>query len=159
MTTRPSLGSALLLTLLAAGAALAQPVARQAANARFEDVRDDLKAAIESRGLVVDHQSHVGAMLDRTGPDVGSTRKLYGDAQSFQFCSARVSRRMMEADPASVVLCPYSIVVYALAGQPGRVVVAYRRPMLPGASPAARAALREVDALLDGIAREAVGRR
>ncbi|MFO1327848.1 MAG: DUF302 domain-containing protein [Rubrivivax sp.] len=76
-----------------------------------------------------------------------------------QFCSARVSRRMMEADPASVVLCPYSIVVYTLAGQPGRVVVAYRRPMLPGAGPAARAALREVDALLDGIARDAVGRR
>ena len=140
--------------------AVAQPVVAYAkAGAKFEDVRDDLKTAIEAKGFVIDYQSHVGRMLERTGKDVGSTKPLYADAQSLQFCSAQLSRKMMEADPANVVMCPYTIVVYATAQKPDLVFVAYRRPMRPGGSPASRAALRQVDALLDGIAREAVGRK
>jgi uncharacterized protein (DUF302 family) len=140
--------------------AAAQPVVTYAkAGAKFEDVRDDLKNAIEAKGLVVDYQSYVARMLERTGKDVGSTRPLYTDAQTLQFCSAQLSRRMMEADPANVVMCPYTIVVYATAQRPEQVFVAYRRPVRPGGSAASRAALREVDALLDGIAREAVGRQ
>jgi len=127
--------------------------------ARFDDVRDDLKQAIESRGLVVDYQSYIGRMLERTGKDLGSTTPLYADAQALQFCSAQLSRKTMQADAANVVMCPYAIVVYATAARPDQVVVAYRRPVRPGGSPASRAALREVDALLDGIAREAVGRK
>ena len=98
-------------------------------------------------------------MLERTGKDVGSAKPLYVDAQSLQFCSAQLSRKMMEADAANVVMCPYTIVIYAAASNPDRVVVTYRRPMRQGGSPASRAALREVDALLDAIAREAVGRK
>jgi uncharacterized protein (DUF302 family) len=153
-------GIGMALAAAAPLAASAQPVVAYAkAPAKFDDVRDDLKAAIENRGLVVDYQSHIGRMLERTGKDVGSTRPLYADAQALQFCSAALSRKTMEAEAVNVVLCPYTIVVYATAQQPERVVVAYRRPMRPGASPASRAALREVDALLDGIAREAVGRK
>jgi uncharacterized protein (DUF302 family) len=147
---------------LAMGGAVAQPVASYSrAGAKFADVRDDLKAAIESRGFVIDYQSHIGSMLERTGKDVGSTRKLYDDAQALQFCSAQLSRKMMQADPANVVMCPYTLVVWATAERPDQVFVAYRRPMRQGqgGSPASRAALREVDTLLDTIAREAVGRR
>ena len=140
--------------------ATAQPVVSYAKNgARFEDVRDDLKAAIEGRGLVVDYTSHIHAMLERTGKDVGSTKAIYANAEALQFCSAQLSRKMMEADPANVVFCPYSVVVYTTAARPDQVVVAYRRPMKPEGPPASRAALRDVDALLDGIAREAVGRK
>jgi uncharacterized protein (DUF302 family) len=151
-----------LCTALSLGAlpALAQPVVSYVkSGARFDDVRDDLRQAIESRGLVVDYQSHIGRMLERTGKDVGSTKALYADAQSLQFCSAQLSRKTMEADAANVVMCPYTIVVYATAARPDQVVVAYRRPMRQGGSPASRAALREVDALMDGIAREAAGRK
>ena len=140
--------------------AVAQPVVTYAkAGAKFEDVRDDLKNAIEAKGLVIDYQSYIGRMLERTGKDVGSTKPLYADAQTLQFCSAQLSRKMMEADPANVVMCPYTIVVYATASKPDQVFVAYRRPMRPGGPPASRAALKEVDALLVGIAREAVGRK
>ena len=52
-----------------------------------------------------------------------------------------------------------SIAVYATAADPGTVVVAYRRPWRPDGSPASRAALKKVEALLDGIAREALGLR
>ena len=137
----------------------ATPVVSYSKSAKFDEVRDELKTAIEAKGLVIDYQSFVNRMLERTGKDVGSARRLYADAQAFVFCSAALSRKMMEADPANVVMCPYSIVVYATAAAPGQVVVAYRRPWRPDGSPASQAALKEVDALLDGIAREALGIR
>jgi len=96
-------------------------------------------------------------MLERTGKDVGSTRKLYADAQAFVFCSAALSRKMMEADPANAAMCPYSVVVYATAQEPDKVVVAYRRPWRPDGSPASKAALKEIETLLDGIVREGLG--
>jgi uncharacterized protein (DUF302 family) len=127
--------------------------------AKFEDVRDDLKLAIEGRGLVIDYESFVNRMLERTGKDVGSSRKLYADAQAFVFCSAALSRKTMEADPANLSHCPYSMTVYATAQEPGTVHVSYKRPWRPDGSAASKAALKEVEALLDGIAREALGLR
>jgi uncharacterized protein (DUF302 family) len=132
------------------------PVVVYSKRAKFEDVRDDLKLAIEAKGLVIDYQSFVNRMLERTGKDVGSARKLYVDAQAFVFCSAALSRKTMEADPANVSQCPYSMVVYATVGEPERVFVSYRRPWRPDGSAASKAALKEVEALLDGIAREAL---
>lgn len=125
--------------------------------AKFEDVRDDLKLAIEGKGLVIDYQSFINRMLERTGKDLGSTRKLYADAQAFVFCSAALSRKTMEADLSNIAMCPYTIVVYATAQEPGRVHVAYRRPARSGGSEASQEALKEVEALLDAIAREALG--
>jgi uncharacterized protein (DUF302 family) len=135
------------------------PVVTYSKRAKFEDVRDDLKLAIEGKGLVIDYQSYVNRMLERTGKDLGSARKLYADAQAFVFCSAALSRKTMEADPANVAMCPYSIVVYETAREPGKVYVSYRRPWRPDGSAASKAALMEVDKLLDGIAREALGLR
>jgi len=126
---------------------------------KFEDVRDDLKLAIEGKGLAIDYHSFINRMLERTGKDVGSTRKLYVDAQAFVFCSAALSRKAMEADPANASQCPYSMVVYATVGEPEKVFVSYRRPWRADGSAASKAALKEVEALLDGIAREAVGLR
>ena len=135
------------------------PVVSYSKRAKFDDVRDDLKAAIEGKGLVIDYQSFVNRMLERTGKDVGSAKKLYADAQAFVFCSARLSRKTMEADSANAALCPYSIMVYATAQDPGTVHVAYRRPWRPDGSAASKAALKEVERLLDGIAKEALGLR
>jgi hypothetical protein len=135
------------------------PVVSYSKRARFEEVRDDLKLAIEGKGLVIDYHSFVGRMLERTGKDVGSSRKLYADAQAFVFCSAALSRKTMEADAANIAFCPYSMVVFATAQDPGTVHVAYRRPWRPDGSAASAAALKAVEALLDGIAREALGLR
>jgi uncharacterized protein (DUF302 family) len=142
---------------LAAQAADPYPVVSYSKKAKFEDVRDEVKLAIEAKGLVIDYQSYVNRMLERTGKDVGSGKKLYEDAQAFVFCSAALSRKTMEADPANVSLCPYSISVYSTAAEPDKVVVSYRRPWRPDGSAASKAALKEVEALLDSIAREALG--
>lgn len=135
------------------------PIVTYSKAARFDDVRDDLKLAIEGRGLVIDYESFVNRMLERTGKDLGAARKLYVDARAFVFCSAALSRKTMEADPANISLCPYAVVVYETAAAPGTVHVAYQRPWRPDGSGASKAALKEVEALLDGIAREALGLR
>ena len=133
------------------------PIVTYSKTAKLEDVIEDLRLAIEGKGLVVDYESFVNRMLERTGKDVGSTRKLYTDARAFVFCSAALSRKTMEADPANASFCPYGIMVYATAEQPGTVHVSYRRPWRPDGSTASRAALKEVETLLDGIARSALG--
>lgn len=150
-----------LMAALSVGAFAAQPgpVVTYSQKAKFEVVRDDLKAAIEGKGLVIDYESFIGKMLERTGKDVGSAKKLYVDTQSFVFCSASLSRKTMEADVANISMCPYTITVYATAQKPDTVYVTYRRPWRPDGSPASKVALREVEALLDAIARDAIGKR
>ncbi len=151
--------AALTLAAIACMPAIAadpHPVVSYSKQAKFDDVRDDLKTAIESKGLVIDYHSFVNRMLERTGQDTGSTRKLYQDAQAFVFCSAKLSRKTMEADPANMSMCPYSISVYATAQDPGKVHVSYRRPWRPDGNAASKAALKEVETLLDTIAREAL---
>lgn len=152
-------GALLAVAAVAASAADPHPVVTYSKAAKFEDVRDDLRTAIEARGLVVDYESHINRMLERTGAAVGSARKVYVDAEALLFCSAALSRKAMEADPANAAMCPFTIVVYTPAQEPDKVYVAYRRPWRPDGSAASKAALHEVEALLDGIARESLGLR
>ena len=160
MRLRRTMGWALLAGWsVALQAADPHPVVAYATKAKFEDVRDELKLAIEGKGLVIDYHSFVNRMLERTGKDVGSGKKLYADAQAFVFCSAALSRKMMEADAANMAFCPYTLTVYATAAEPDKVYVAYRRPWRPDGSAASKAALKEIEALLDGIAREATGKK
>lgn len=121
----------------------------------FETVKEDVVIAITNRGLVIDHTSHVGTMLERTGKDLGTPKKIYGQAEALQFCSAAVSRRTMEADPVNILFCPYTIVIYTLPRDPKKVYVGYRRPQ-PAGPTASAAALKEVEELLDGIVKEAL---
>ena len=150
--------------LLAATAALAmafttvaaaQDLKTYAKKASFDDVRFDLTNAITNRGLVVDSNGNVGGMLDRTGKDVGSTKPVYKHAEYFAFCSAKLSRDMMEADPVNAGFCPFVIFAYEAVAKPGEVVVGYRR-FPASANPPSQKAFAAVDALLDGIAKEAV---
>jgi len=122
--------------------------------AAFDDVKFELNNAIIEKGLALDHTGAIGKMLDRTGADVGSDKPVYKDAEYLSFCSAKFSRRMMEADPANIAFCPFIVFIYEDAKQPGTTVVGYRRPAIIG-NEASQKALTEIDALLDSIAREA----
>ena len=121
----------------------------------FEDVRDDVEMAITDRGMVVNNISHVGEMLERTGKELGATRQIFLKAEVLEFCSAVVSRNMMEPDPDNIVFCPYVISVYVVPEKPNEVRVAYRKPQIVG-SPASQKALKAVDELLSGIVRDAM---
>lgn len=133
-------------------------VARYTVEGDFDDVKEEVTNAIKDRGLIVDHVSHIATMLERTGKDLGTTKAIFGAGrgEAFSFCSAVVSRKTMEADPHNIAFCPYTIAVYSTADEPKKVHVAFRRPQRADGSEAARAALKEVDSLLDGIVRDAL---
>jgi uncharacterized protein (DUF302 family) len=94
-------------------------------------------------------------MLERTGKDIGTARRIYGDAEMLEFCSAKISRDMMEADPRNIAFCPYSIAIYTLRAEKDRVYVAYRRVGAPGTGVSAKS-LAAVDKLLADIVAEAL---
>lgn len=144
---RPILG--LLLALALPALAAAEGVKLYEADASFEDAAFAVESAIVNQGLVIDYVSHVGAMLNRTREDVGSDRTLFANADVFLFCSAVVSREVMEADPDNIAYCPYSVFVTEAGDGSGTVRIGYRT--MP-AGP-----MQKVEALLDAIAREAAG--
>jgi uncharacterized protein (DUF302 family) len=127
---------------------LAQSVTVYEFDGDFEDATFGVESGIIDRGLVIDWTSKVGDMLNRTGADVGSSKKIFENADVFQFCSAALSRKMMEADPLNIGFCPYGIFVAEPADGSGKILVGYRN--LP------EGIMQEVQSLLDEIAREVV---
>ena len=137
-----------------AGGACAAELFTASKSGSFEDVKFDLTNAVIERGLVIDYTGSVAGMLERTGPEVGSTKKLYRHAEYLIFCSAKLSRQMMEADPENVGFCPFKVFIYEREDKPGDIIVGARPPD-PRGNDASRAALAEVGALLKGIVTEA----
>lgn len=99
----------------AIGASVSAADAEDAFTYDFDGTFDDATFAVESaivgQGLVIDYVSHVGEMLNRTGADVGSDAMIFKNADIFLFCSAVVSRQVMEKDPMNITHCPYGIFV------------------------------------------------
>ena len=149
---------ALMLTapgLAGGGSLAAAELFTKSKSGSFDDVKFDLTNAIIDRGLVVDYTGSVAGMLDRTGADVGSTKKLYRHAEYFVFCSAKLSRQMMEADPSNIGFCPFVVFIYEREDKLGEIVVG-ARPPTPRGDDASRKALAAVDGLLQGIVSDAV---
>lgn len=129
-----------------AGSVLADGVAVTAFDGSFDDATFAVESAVIGKGLVIDYVSHVGDMLNRTGQDVGSSKEIFKSADIFMFCSARVSRQVMEADPMNIAFCPYGIFV---AEDGEGVKIGYREyPEGP---------MDAVEALLADIVAEAAG--
>lgn len=122
----------------------------------FDDVRDDVVNAIESRGIKINHTNYIADMLERTGKDLGATRQVYVKGEQVEFCKSNLSRAQMEADPGNMVFCPYIISVYTTPADPGKVHVAYRKPLAPGAGQATQQALKDIEGLLGEIVAEVV---
>jgi uncharacterized protein (DUF302 family) len=130
---------------LAATAAQSQSVT-YSFDGTFEDATFAVENAIVGRGLVIDFTSHVGEMLNRTSADVGSDVVIFDSADVFLFCSAVVSREVMEADPMNIVHCPYGIFV---TDKDGEVMIGHRTyPDGP---------MQAVQTLLSDIAHDAGG--
>lgn len=147
--TRTALAAALALGLSlgpATTAASADEATTYPFDGTFDEATMAVEAAIIGKGLVIDYRSHVGEMLNRTAADVGSEVKIYDNADVFLFCSAVLSRKVMEADPMNIAHCPYGIFVM---DREGAVSIGYRQ--MPDGP------MQEVQTLLDDITREAAG--
>lgn len=113
------------LTGVGALAAGDDVVTMQTENA-FEDTAQAVNDAIVNRGYKIDYHGFIGDMLKRTAGDVGATKELYKDAEFFTFCSAVVSRKVMEGDIGDIAYCPYVVFVYEAADMEGTVTVGFR---------------------------------
>ncbi|SFM59767.1 DUF302 domain-containing protein [Shimia aestuarii] len=140
--------------LLAAGLALtatvglAETAVTYTVDQDYDDVTFGLESAITDRGLVIDAVSHVGAMLERTKEDVGSDVTIFTRAEVYSFCSAALSRKVMEADPMNLQFCPYGIFVMQKPGD-AQTTIGYRA--MPDGP------MKEVQMMLDEIVKEAIG--
>ena len=119
----------------------------------YETTRENLEFAITGQGYVVNSVMHIGDMLARTGQDLGY-EKIYLQAESFEFCSAELSYRMMLIDPGNITVCPYTVSVYVTSAEPEQVYVAYQKPVLSGEE-SEHPITESITAMLDAIAREA----
>ena len=139
----------LAVTLISlAQVAPAQEMVSYTTDLSYDDVVFGLENAILDEGLKIDTISRVGEMLERTRADVGSDIVLFTKAEVFSFCSAKVSRAVMEADPMNIVFCPYDIFVAELADKPGQITIGFRQ--YP------EGAMQQVQTLLDRIAQTAI---
>jgi hypothetical protein len=86
---------------------------------------------------------------------VGDSKQLYINAEQMEFCSATLSRAMMEADASNIIVCPYSITVYNLPANPKTIYVMYRKP--PSVKSAkSQAVFKQVEKLLNDIITEGI---
>ncbi len=135
-------------------AAVQQPVVIKSVLADYDQVWNDLTMALNNRGLVISSVSHVGEMLARTGKALGQTRPIFVRAKVMEFCSAVISRKMMEDNPHYIAFCPYAIMVYSLPAEPGRIYLSYRR--LYWGNVENRQSLKRVEALLSSLINETI---
>ena len=94
----------------------------------YEQVRDDLAAAIESQGMVISAVSHVKDMLDRTNTDLGYKDSVYDTGgETLLFCKSDLSQKLMRDNPHNIAFCPYSISIYTLKNRPNKVFLSYKK--------------------------------
>lgn len=142
------------LSMLGAGlAAQAEsPFAVYKSESAFEDVMEGLKMGIQGNGMYINNVMHMGEMLERTGKDLGATEQLYLKAESIEFCSAVLSRRMAGENPARIVNCPFIMSVYVKPDEPDTTYIVHRRVNLGDESDV----MQDVESMLEALAEEAV---
>lgn len=131
-----------------------EPVVIKSVYGNFDDVWEDLKRAVEERGLVVSDVFYIGEMLERTGKDIGKTKRVFNKAWVMEFCSASLSRDMFEKNPHFIAFCPYKINVYILPEDEKKVYLSYRRLIWKDES--GKDVLRLVERLLEDIINDVI---
>jgi uncharacterized protein (DUF302 family) len=136
------------------GVAAEKPVKTVSVEGVFDEVRDAVKLAIENRGINIAHVLPASDMLNGTAKDFGIEKNIYQQAETVEFCSARISHLLAQANHENIVLCPFTISIYVLTDDPGRVHMTYRRPFALD-SKESQAAVTEVIELIESILAEA----
>jgi len=104
--------------------------------------------------MYINNLMHMDEMLERTGKDLGLGGKIYEQAQSIEFCSAVLSRKMTSEDPSRIVNCPFILSVYVLPGEPDKTYVAHRT--VSDQETQSSEIMAEVSEMLKGVAEGAV---
>jgi len=130
------------------------PVRTVRVSGDFEDIRDSVRQAIEGKGINIAHTLPASDMLNRTGKDFGIEKNVFLQAETVEFCSARISHRLVQANAENILLCPFTISVYVLSDDPEHVYLSWRLPFSLGDTES-QAAVQDMVALIEAIIREA----
>lgn len=104
-----------------------------------------VKEGIVGRGINISNTLQSADMLERTGPAFGIDKPLLKNGEMVEFCSARISHDLIQADINNIVLCPFVISVYELTAEPGRIYMSFRKPyVINEASQAPTEAIHEL---------------
>ena len=118
----------------------------------FEDVSANVRSAIVGKGINISNTLAASDMLNRTGPDFGYTDDVYTHAEIYEFCSASLSHKLARKHPDNIVLCPFTISVYVVTGEPDVVRLSYR---IPTGKPGTESIVDEIVELLQSIIEDA----
>ncbi|MEN8108348.1 MAG: DUF302 domain-containing protein [Pseudomonadota bacterium] len=136
------------------GSAADGPVKTVKIEGDFRDTLRSVKFAIHGKGINIAHTLPASNMLNRTARDFGIEKNVFLQAETVEFCSARISHQLAQANYENILLCPFTISVYVLTTDPGHVYLSYRRPFtLP--DDASQAAVEEVVQLIESVISEA----
>jgi len=142
-----------ILSLLSqAGWATEDPIVTTGVEGKFSEVLHNVRTAIVGKGINIAHVLPASEMLSRTGPAFGYNESVYVDAQTIEFCSARISHMLAQSHPDNIVLCPFTISVYVLTAEPDQVRISYR---IPTGRPGSEAAASEIVTLIESIIEDA----
>jgi len=119
----------------------------------FHNVSENIRMAIIGKGINISHVLPASQMLNRTGTAFGYKNNVYTNAETFEFCSARMSQKLSRLDPDNIVLCPFTISVYVIKEEPDIVRISYR---IPAGKPGAEKIIKEIVMLISGIIDDAI---
>ncbi len=105
------------------------PFITKSIEGKFDEVYLGLKDVITGRGINIAHTLGAAAMLNRTGPAFGIKKNVFLNAETVEFCSAKISHELAAQNPQNIVLCPFTISVYVLTSDPKHVHLTYRIPV------------------------------
>jgi len=114
----------------------------------FHDISENIRMAIIGKGINISHVLPASQMLNRTGTVFGYKSNVYINAETYEFCSARISQKLSRLDPDNIVLCPFTISVYVIKEEPDIVRISYR---IPTGRVGTEDLIKEIVALISGI--------
>ena len=97
-------------------------------DAAFADILEAVKETIKGKGINIAHTLPSSGMLGSTGPTFGITEPLLKNGEMVEFCSAKVSHQLIQANIENIVICPFNIAVYELNAKPGQIHITFRKP-------------------------------
>ena len=105
------------------------PFVTKTVEGSFDEIYTGLKDVITGKGINIAHTLGASDMLNPDRPlRSGIKENVYINAETVEFCSAKISHKLAAKDPRNVVLCPFTISVYVLTNDPKNVHMTYRKP-------------------------------
>ncbi|MCP4934268.1 MAG: DUF302 domain-containing protein [bacterium] len=105
------------------------PFVTKTVEGEFSEVYAGLKDVIIGKGINIAHTLGASEMLNRTAPAFNIKKNVFINAETVEFCSAKISHKLAAANPENIVLCPFTISVYVLTDDPKNVHLTYRIPV------------------------------